>query len=75
MRFTVAVSIGYFAHDLVVVLKYPSLYDPAIVAHHVVIGGFFALGIIDHSYTPFHFLFLLGMCNVVEGHRRNFPRK
>ena len=48
MRRTVAFSIGYFANDLVLILLYwPAVAGSDMIAHHLIIGGFFVLGLLD----------------------------
>jgi len=47
MRRTVAFSVGYFANDLLLILTYPAVAGPDMIAHHVIIGGFFVLGLFD----------------------------
>mmetsp|Transcript_10382 Transcript_10382/g.23746 ORF Transcript_10382/g.23746 Transcript_10382/m.23746 type:complete len:250 (-) Transcript_10382:303-1052(-) len=59
MRCTVAFSVGYFVNDFVLILAYPSVGGADMIAHHIIIGGFFILGLIDRCCTPYHFLFMI----------------
>jgi hypothetical protein len=43
----VAYSIGYFANDLLLILMHPCIGGIDMIAHHIIIGGFFFLGLID----------------------------
>ncbi|KAJ1470411.1 hypothetical protein T484DRAFT_1847828 [Baffinella frigidus] len=35
------------------------MYESDMVAHHIIIGGFFFLGLLDRCCTSYHFLFLI----------------
>uniref|UniRef100_A0A7S0QE03 TLC domain-containing protein n=1 Tax=Cryptomonas curvata TaxID=233186 RepID=A0A7S0QE03_9CRYP len=59
MRLTVAYSIGYFANDLLLIILHPCVGGADMIAHHIIIGGFFFLGLIDRCCTPYHFLFMI----------------
>ena len=43
----VSYSIGYFANDLLLIILYPCIAGVDMIAHHIIIGGFFLLGLID----------------------------
>lgn len=59
MRRTVAFSVGYFANDLLLIIMYPAVAGSDMIVHHVVIGGFFVLGLLDRCCTAYHFLFMI----------------
>lgn len=59
MRRTVSFSVGYFANDLLLMQMYPCIGGSDMVAHHIIIGGFFVLGLFDRCCTPYHFLFMI----------------
>ena len=51
MRRTVAFSVGYFANDLLLILvHWPVVAGSDMIAHHLIIGGFFVLGLLDRSH-------------------------
>jgi hypothetical protein len=47
MRRTIAFSVGYFANDLVVMLLHSEVGGTDMIAHHIIIGGFFLLGFLQ----------------------------
>ncbi|EKX50256.1 hypothetical protein GUITHDRAFT_135418 [Guillardia theta CCMP2712] len=47
MRCTVAFSVGYFVNDFVLIMMHPSVGGADMIAHHIIIGGFFILGLLD----------------------------
>mmetsp|Transcript_16568 Transcript_16568/g.45159 ORF Transcript_16568/g.45159 Transcript_16568/m.45159 type:complete len:233 (-) Transcript_16568:124-822(-) len=59
MRHTIAFSIGYFASDFALILSNPCIAGVDMIAHHIIIGGFFLLGLIDRCCTSYHFLFIV----------------
>jgi len=59
MRCTVSFSVGYFANDLVRMIQHSSIGGADMIAHHIIIGGFFLTGLIDRCCTPYHFLFMI----------------
>jgi len=59
MRCTVAFSVGYFVNDFVLIMMHPSVGGADMIAHHIIIGGFFILGLLDRCCTPYHFLFII----------------
>jgi hypothetical protein len=52
MRCTVSFSVGYFANDFVRMMQYESIGGADMIAHHIIIGGFFLTGLLDR-YAPF----------------------
>jgi hypothetical protein len=50
MRRTVSFSVGYFANDLLLMQMYPCIGGSDMIAHHIIIGGFFVLGLFDRSH-------------------------
>lgn len=59
MRHTVSFSVGYFANDLLLMLMYPQIGGRDMIGHHIIIGGFFLLGLLDRCCTSYHFLFMI----------------
>mmetsp|Transcript_51501 Transcript_51501/g.122636 ORF Transcript_51501/g.122636 Transcript_51501/m.122636 type:complete len:250 (-) Transcript_51501:39-788(-) len=59
MRRTISFSVGYFINDLAMMLIHTDMYESDMVAHHIIIGGFFFLGLLDRCCTSYHFLFLI----------------
>ena len=73
--YIIAVSVGYFASDMVVMLTHPDVFAPSAIIHHTVIGGGFAAGLVTGVATPYHVLFLAEEASTVFLNIRYFWRK